>query len=397
MQNEEEKELERIETLKNLIKDIEKDSRARSVILGYLEGDDAYYELERDKFVVINGTSLNSEKGEEDLTKNIRITKSGCYEFRKTINGKNYRYCSKSKTKVLEYIQKFKRTIKDIVSGKLEESNVKFNEFARKYFETYRRRKVGKRTAEEWESTFKQFDKFFNKQFSKIKPDEFQIFINKLEEEKPITSIKFYNKICAICKKAYALQIIKYDIAEILEAPNAQYGIRRALTYQEQVEFLNEAKKLPEDTYLYLIFCLITSARREEAKRYKPEDLDRKNKTLFVNGTKTLNAPRRIKVTDAFIKLLDKIGKGFQHTADFYSREAKAIFDKMGSPDLTLNCLRHTCATNMVYLKIPVDYRKHILGHSTTVTTDRIYTHIETGVTKKQIEKLYPNLYFTDF
>ncbi len=83
--------------------------------------------------------------------------------------------------------------------------------------------------------------------------------------------------------------------------------------------------------------------------------------------------------------------------ADFYSREAKAIFEKIGSPDLTLNCLRHTCATNMVYLKIPVDFRKHIMGHSTTIITDRVYTHIEMGVSKEKIEKLYPNLYFTKF
>lgn len=182
-----------------------------------------------------------------------------------------------------------------------------------------------------------------------------------------------------------------------MEAPNVQYGIRRALTYKEQVAFLEEAKKEDEDTQNFFLFCLITSARREEAHRYKPSDLDRKNKILFVNGTKTLNAPRRINVTDAFIKILDKIGKGFKHTSDYYSRQAKAIFEKIGSPDLTLNCLRHTCATNMVYLKIPVDYRKHIMGHSTTQTTDKIYTHIEVGITKQQIEKLYKGLYFTNF
>lgn len=350
---------------------------------------------EEKKIVVLNGTSPS--KNEEDDMKNIRQTKSGVWQFRKKIDGKEYTYSNKLKTKVVEFKRDFEKELKTKGSEKLISETIKFNDFAKQFFETYRRRKVGKRTMEEWTGAFKYFDKFFNKQISKIKPEDFQNFINELVDEKPTTALKLYNKICAICRKAYALQLIKLDIAEILEVPDVHYGIRRALTYDEQVKFLKEAKKLPEDTYIFFIFCLVTSARREEARRYKPSDLDRVNKTLFVNGTKTLNAPRRIKVTDAFIKLLDKLSVGFQHTADFYSREAKAIFEKIGAPDLTLNCLRHTCATNMVYLKIPVDFRKHVMGHSTTITTDRIYTHIEVGVSKEKIEKLYPNLYFVKF
>lgn len=329
--------------------------------------------------------------------KNIRKTPSGVYQFRKQINGKTYQFSNKNKAKVIEFKRKFDKKAKSLTSDGLEQNRVKFNEYARTYFSLYRQNKVKERTQEEWENAFKYFDKYFNKEFRKIKAEEFQVVLNRLEKERPTTTLKLYNKICAICKKAFALKIIDLNIAEILEAPNVQYGIRRALTYKEQVAFLEEAKKEDEDTLNFFLFCLITSARREEAHRYKPSDLDRKNKILFVNGTKTLNAPRRINVTDAFIKILDKIGKGFKHTSDYYSRQAKAIFEKIGSPDLTLNCLRHTCATNMVYLKIPVDYRKHIMGHSTTQTTDKIYTHIEVGITKQQIEKLYKGLYFTNF
>lgn len=329
--------------------------------------------------------------------KNIRKKPTGVYEFRRQYDGKSYYFSSKIKSEVIDFKRKFEKKIKSSASENLKRQDVKFNDYSRTYFELYKKNRVKSRTEEEWEGAFKYFDDYFNKQFSKIKAEDFQIFLNKLAEDKPTTALKLYNKICAICKKAYALNIISLDIAEILEAPNVTYGIRRALTYDEQVKFLDEAKKLPEDTYTFFLFCLITSARREEARRYKPSDLDKKNKTLFVNGTKTLNAPRRIKVTDGFIMLLDKLGSGFQHTADFYSREAKAIFEKIGSPDLTLKCLRHTCATNMVYLKIPVDFRKHIMGHSTTITTDRIYTHIEVGITKSQIQKLYNNLYFTDY
>ena len=329
--------------------------------------------------------------------KNIRKTSSGVYQFRKQIEGQEFQFSSKSKTKVIEFKKSFEKNIKKIASDNLQQQNIKFNDFARTYFTLYRQKKVKERTQEEWEGTFKYFDKYFNKQFNKIKAEEFQNFLNILEDKKPTTALKIYNKVCAICKKAFALNIIKLDIAEILEAPNVTYGIRRALTFDEQVKFIDEINKKPDDEKIYFLFCLITSARREEAVKYKPKDLNRINRTLFVNGTKTLNAPRTIRVTDKFISLLDKIPNGFKHTSDYYSRVAKGIFEKIGANDLTLNCLRHTCATNMVYLGIPVDFRKHVMGHSTTVTTDRIYTHIEVGITKKQIQKLYGNLYFTDY
>ena len=220
--------------------------------------------------------------------KNIRKTPSGVYQFRKQINGKTYQFSNKNKAKVIEFKRKFDKKAKSLTSDGLEQNKVKFNEYARTYFSLYRQNKVKERTQEEWENAFKYFDKYFNKEFKKIRAEEFQIVLNKLEKEHPTTALKLYNKICAICKKAYALKIIDLNIAEILEAPNVQYGIRRALTYKEQVAFLEEAKKEDVDTLNFFLFCLITSARREEAHRYKPSDLDRKNKILFVNGKKHL-------------------------------------------------------------------------------------------------------------
>ena len=122
----------------------ERESKARCLLIGYLEADDAFYELEREKIVVFNGTSPS--KYEEDDMKNIRQTKSGVWQFRKKIEGKEYSFSNKLKTKVIEFKRDFEKRLKTKGSEKLISETIKFNDFAKKFFETYRRRKVGKRT-----------------------------------------------------------------------------------------------------------------------------------------------------------------------------------------------------------------------------------------------------------
>ena len=347
----------------------------------------------RSKITVI-GSNRTFENQEDDL-KNIRQRKDGRWEYRKTINGHKYQFISKNKTAVKEYGAKVTKMIKSSIS--FPKSNITFCDYAEDFYKTFKERKASESSKAEWNTALKVFRQRFNKTFKNYTPNEFQKFLNELCEEAPNTAKKTYNKICAICKKAFLSGIIKINISEILEKPEFEENTRRALTVLEQVRFLNYLKKEEIDTQNFCLFCLITSARRQEAYRYKSKYFNKRNMTLFINGTKTLNAPRTIKVSTGFSKILESIGSGFKHTADFYSRKAKEIFIKMGCPDLTLNCLRHTCATNMVYLGIPAEYRKHIMGHSTIVTTDRVYTHIELGIKKSRIELIYKDLYFTDF
>lgn len=329
--------------------------------------------------------------------KNIRLRKDGRYEFRKTIKGVNYQYINKSKEKVKEYCADLKRKMKSMLPDTKVDVSISFCDYAEEYYHLFKEQKASDSSKAEWNTALKFFKERFNKNFKSYSAFDFQREINKLSEKTPNKAKKTYNKVRAICRKAFLTGLINTNIAEIIEKPEFEETPRRALTLKEQVKFLNVLKHENEDFQIFCLYCLITSARREEARKYKPSDYNPRNNTLFVNGTKTLNAPRTIKITEDFAQLLKKVGKGFKFTSDYYSRKAKEIFEKIGSPDLVLNCLRHTCATNMVYLGIPSDYRKHIMGHSTVLTTDRVYTHIEIGVTKERMHLIYKNLYFTDF
>lgn len=375
------------------ILDCQEHRRTACILIGWLDAEPDYWKSQQNKISII-GSNRTFEKQEDDL-KNIRQRNDGRWEYRKVINGHQYHFINKSKTAVKDYASKITKMIKNALT--FPKSNISFSDYAEEFFKTFKEHKASQSSKAEWLTALKVFKENFNKPFREYSPNDFQKFLNKLCEEAPNTAKKTYNKICAICRKAFLSNIIKINIAEIIEKPEFTENTRRSLTILEQVRFLNYLKREDQDTQNFCLFCLITSARRQEAYRYKAKDFNRRNMTLFINGTKTLNAPRTIKVSNAFGKILESIGSGFKHTADFYSRKAKDIFIKMNSPDLTLNCLRHTCATNMVYLGIPSEYRKHIMGHSTIVTTDRVYTHIELGIKKSRVELIYKGLYFTDF
>ncbi len=329
--------------------------------------------------------------------KNIRLRKDGRYEFRKTIKGVNYQCINKSKEKVKEYVIDLKRKLKSLLPDSKINASIAFCDYAQDYYHLFKESKASVSSKAEWNTALKYFREKFNRSFRTYSAFDFQREINRIAATAPNTAKKTYNKIRAICRKAFLTGLIKTNIAEIIEKPEFEETPRRALTLKEQVKFLNALKHEDEDFQIFCLFCLITSARREEARKYKPSDYNPRNNTLFVNGTKTLNAPRTIKITEDFAQLLKKVGTGFKFTSDYYSRKAKEIFEKIGSPDLVLNCLRHTCATNMVYFGISSDYRKHIMGHSTVLTTDRVYTHIEMGITKERMHLIYKNLYFTNF
>lgn len=328
--------------------------------------------------------------------KHIRKRKDGRWEYRRTIGGKSYQKISKD----FEDIKKFRTEVNDIYKSLLKNQNtnvVSFVDAYKEYYKLYKQNKLADGTKEEYITAEKYFDKAFKKPFCRLTAADFQSFINDIAEEHPTTALKLYNKIRAVCRKAYLTGTIKTNIGEIIEKPDITSKVRRALSFDEQKKFLALLTTQSQDVKVFCLFCLITSARRDEAIKLESSHFDRQKMTLFINGTKTLNASRTIKITQKFADLLESIDFKFKHTADFYYRETKKIFKQMGANDLTLHCLRHTCATNMVYLKISSDYRKHIMGHSTILVTDKVYTHIDTNVTKDDIEKLYDGLYFTDF
>lgn len=363
------------------------------IIAGYYANHKPFLLIDNTKeFEGSNRTSMN----EEDDLKYIRFRKDGRYEYRRQFDGVKYHEIGK-KEKVKKYAVWVNSQIKNSMAKEKIDRNVTFYDYAIDFYNLYKVKKIEDSAKEEYNTAHNKFKEHFNKPFRLLKAKDFQSFINEEAEEHPTSAKKLYYKIKAVCKKAFLEGVIETNIGEIIEKPEVEENTRRALTLKEQIAFLQEIESMPHDFKVYCLFCLITSARREEAVKLRPEHYNAEDGTLFINGTKTLNAPRTIRVTADFVELLKSINFRFKYSGDYYSRNAKVIFEKIGGDDLVLNSLRHTCATNMVYLGISSEYRKHIMGHSTIVITDRVYTHIDMRVKKEDILKLYGNLYFRDF
>ena len=123
------------------------------------------------------------------------------------------------------------------------------------------------------------------------------------------------------------------------------------------------------------IFCLI-------------KDIDYKNKTLHINGTKTNSSNRTIPLFDEAAALLSVLphnsdGFFFNFRPDYVTHAFKKI-----CPEHKLHDLRHTFATNCPEAEIPLKVVQKWLGHSNIDTTADIYTHVTQDISCAEAHKL---------
>ena len=82
----------------------------------------------------------------------------------------------------------------------------------------------------------------------------------------------------------------------------------------------------------------------------------------------------------------DSIGNPIEHKRP--NREVKKICQKINIPDRTFHSIRHSYATRLFELNVPVKTVQHLLGHSTINTTMNIYTHVMEEQKTDEVQKL---------
>ena len=131
-------------------------------------------------------------------------------------------------------------------------------------------------------------------------------------------------------------------------------------------------------------------------KIIKIEDINEDKQRLHINGTKTENAQRDIKISKAMIEYLKEhntIKPYFNFTSEYVTKHTTKLLKSVGI-EKTLHSLRHTTATNLFYLGYKDKERQQYLGHANITTTNNIYTYLENDITKEDIHKLYNNFYY---
>lgn len=342
--------------------------------------------------VVENETPLKTEVELKTNYKNIYHRKDGRWEYIKKVNGVKDYLIAPTKEKLLEKIKEQKPK---------KQADIKhtFYAWCLRWLEVYKQDLTVKSKARYKQIIDKYIQPYFKDTLlNKVTQEQVQIFVNGVEgvrnKEYAFLTVR------QILKQAFLNKKISEDISLMLAKPKRHRRIRRsALTYAEQESFLKVLKTYDTDVQMFMLFSIVLGTRRSETMRFRFEDINLLTKRIHIHGTKTEGSNRLIKISNDMIELLEKNKQRednqnyFLYNPDYYTKIIQEIYEKAGVKDKILHDLRHTCATNLLYLGVADKFRQQYLGHANIVMTNDVYTNLQDDLTKKGLIKLYNNLY----
>lgn len=376
-------------------------------ISGYFDGQNARWELQRSNIVVFSGGKKSiasdlEEKGESDVEleiikkvkrdevrRHIRRKQNGTYEFRIRENGKNYSKSNKDIEKLIDIVLSNKYKPRKV-------SGVSVAEFISMYTKLYRQGQYSDKTKEEFANKVRHVVKGFGQQdITKVKTEDVQNLINSIKGD--VIRKKVFYLLKSVFDKAVALGKIKKDPTIAVILPYVKIKTKRkGLLFQDQIALVRALDNYDTDFKKFVLASLVLGTRAEETCNLKLSDIDFKTRVITIHGTKTENAERSFIISQAMIDLLkqnvteDKI---FLHLKNSYYHRLKRLYAKLGIANMNVHSLRHTCSANLCLLKMPDKERQQRLGHSSIVITNNVYTWLQVGITKKDVENLYGPLY----
>lgn len=162
----------------------------------------------------------------------------------------------------------------------------------------------------------------------------------------------------------------------------AEHNQRDTYLTMDQVATL--ASHASEQVRAAIWIALLTGCRRGEVLSMTPAAIGADAITIRAGNTKTLRT-RSVPIIPALRPWLAlvplKINAEGLKTGFRRAREAA------GMPDVHFHDLRHSCATILLSLDVPLDVVRDILGHTTIKTTER-YAHALVGRQRAALERL---------
>ncbi len=321
--------------------------------------------------------------------KNISKRKDNRWQGTFVLKKKRYFVYDKSQKRCYTKLTNLRKQLNE----KVEESSLQtkrknnFIVFANMWYEKFKKNEIKPKTAEMYKACLKHFSKL-NYDIEKITTIKLQDFLNKLGNTR--TKEIVYNTLTQIFKKAFELKVIKSNPTEFLEKGKIERNKRLGFTIEEQGKILSNLK---EDKFSKLIlFYLLTGCRKNEGLSFTKDNI--KNEYIYINGTKTENAQRYIKISNTYQKMLENLEeqKPFEYESKYLEKKFRKFCEEIKIKG-TLHQLRHTFASNLYYLGAKDKERQGYLGHSTIVITNDIYTHLDPTIKKQDILNLYRDLY----
>jgi integrase len=150
----------------------------------------------------------------------------------------------------------------------------------------------------------------------------------------------------------------------------------------EQVKQIADAAS--EQTRAAIWIAILTGARRGEILAIQPADIGADSITIRAANTKTLRT-RSVPITAPLKPWLEylPLQMNYEGLKTGFRRAREAA----GMPWVRFHDLRHSCASLLVNMGVPLEVIRDILGHSTVKTTER-YAHLRTTAQREALEKL---------
>lgn len=325
---------------------------------------------------------LEKDNEYEDM-KNITKRSDGRWMGRKTINGKRVAVYGRTQKECYRKWKALKETKKD---APIYPTN--FERFSMYWFETFKKREIAASSHNFYLSTIKNYLSRINKNIDQITTNDLQELLNDMPPAR--TKEKAYMTIKQIFRKAKELNIIKSDVSEYITKGKIEKEDVPAFSLEEQARILSNIKD--NDISAIILTYLLTGCRPAEIKSLRKSKL--KPNSIYINGTKTKNAKRWVKISNKLYELLSKRSEViFDISQDSIYRQIKDFFAEVGIEGGTVYRLRHTFATNLYYLQVPDKERAVYMGHYSSVLTNDIYTDFDPNIKKQDILNLYRDLY----
>lgn len=336
--------------------------------------------------------SLSQKKGDEDL-KNITYNiKEKRYVGRKQI--KKHLIIVHGKTQ-LECKQKLKEKIDEFFNNKLVnvKQTITLSSFWDKWYSQDKEPFIAETTKKDILKIHKYLSPILENPINKVNKDMILNFFKTIKDSRIKEKMNLYLKACL--KSAVNHGLIKknpYDI--IILAPKSNKH-KDALTFEEQEKLFKyiENKKIG----IIILIYLLTGLRKSELNFESIEkDINFENKTLKAINLKGRNNATRYKYIRLDSKFISMIMNSLDSIHSFNTeqayREIYTLMRNLGIKKSVVN-LRHTFATNHLYLGTPDYIISKEMGHSTSQITKDNYMNIDFNLNKEKIIKLYNNLY----
>ena len=316
-----------------------------------------------------------------------------------------------------------------VKSGRCMDGNIRFQDFAERWFEDYGKEHLRTRTYGEYvrmkERTYQAIGHI---RIDKLQPHHLLDFYKQLGEPgmnqrtggglSPKTILHYHTFISSILERAVKWQMIRENPCHRVDPPKVSRHQITCLNDEEAMRFLAclEEQSLEDKTFFTL--ALYTGMRRGELLGLEWPDVDLeigiitirrtsqyggKELGTYTDDTTTEQSKRSLRVTQNVVGLLKayKIeqaerrlrlgdawaGEWAEHPRLFTNQDGrpmspstplnrlKRILSRNGLPDVSLHSLRHTNATLLIQQGVSIRAVSGRLGHSQTSTTMNIYAH----------------------